>query len=249
MRKSSVRKLKENPSTESLVSNKTKTSSWHRFKSKCPKCFRRAQSTHPVSISTITKTVADSANATADPKSGSCLRKYLLCFRCQCKKLSKAKKSPIEDSKRSCRPEWRCFRLKSGFENVFDKVAFCKRKKKVSSKFSAASTPVEDTEVACVGPLSEEGKPGLCGHCSGRVFKCLGILCCVNSAFCVKMRGKCEAGCSCCRKCVCCGDRKKKAISEAERRRSTISVPRRRRWIRYFTVSVRWEKRVVLITN
>lgn len=236
MKKSSIRKLRENPSTESLMSNTTKASRWHRFKSKCPKCFRRAPGTHPVSISTITKTAADSANVTADSRSASFMQKYMFCVCCQCKKSSKAKRSPTDDPKRRCRPQWRCFRLKRGFKNMFDKVAFCKRNKKVSSKFSAPS-PVEDTEVACIGSLSEDSKPGLCGRCSGPVFKCLGILCCVNSALCMRMRSKCGRWCSCCRKCICCGNRKKKVISEAERRTSTISVQHKRKWTRYFTVS------------
>lgn len=153
------------------------------------------------------------------------MRKSLMCVCCQCPKSSKAKKLPTDQPKRSCGPKCRCFRLKWGFANVFDKVAFCKRNKKVPSKSSAPS-PVQDTEVACVGPLSEDSKPGLCQHCCGNVFKCFGILCCVNSALCMMMR----------RKCVCCGERKKKVISEVERRSSAISVQQKRKWTHYFTV-------------
>lgn len=223
MKKPTLKKSsKEHPSKENLVETTKPPSRWKKFKPRCPKCFKKNE-TKTVQISTITK----GSDIQKLPKK-SCFKQYMCCFcyKCKLKRGKKAERTEQPKSKAKCCP-LRCFSCKNSFRNIFNKIS-CKRKKKSVNIRNAAKS---DSGIACVNVPK---KRGCCGNCKSGVFKCLGILCCLNTAFCLKLNNCCKK--VCCSKCLCCGG-KKNDITEPERRKSTISTPKKRRWTRMFTVS------------
>ncbi|XP_065203098.1 protein stum [Planococcus citri] len=229
MKKLSLKKsTKEHISKEILVEPKKLQSRWSKFKPGCPKCFKKSEKT--VQISAITK--AEDVHKL--PKK-SCFKQYFCCCCYKCK-LKKGKKEvkPEQAKPEQAKPKkksvpFRCFNCKHAFRSLFNKIS-CKKKKKatVPPKAKAKATK-SDSGVACVDVPK---KPGCCGSCKSSIFKCFSILCCLNTAFCLKLSNCCKK--SCCSKCLCCGG-KKKELTEPERRKSTISAPRKRRWTRMFT--------------
>lgn len=224
MKKPSLKKSsKEHPSREQLVQTGQTPSRWKRFKPKCPRCFKKNEKT--VQISTITK----GSDVQKLPKK-SCFKRYLCCFCYKCK-LKRGKTMEVSEQpkvNKKCLPMRCCSCCRNPFSGIFKKLSCKKKKKNVDLPESMKS----DTGVACI---SVPKKRGCGGNCKSGLSKCLGILCCLNTAFCLKLNNCCKK--ICCSKCLCFGG-KKKQITEPERRKSTISAPKKRRWTRMFTVSI-----------
>lgn len=215
---------KGNSSAELLV-KAAKSSRRNQFRSKCPKCFRKME-TYPVEINTIT----NGSDPAAHPQSHCCVSRYLCCFCHKCR-IKKHADFSTNDSGTKSESKLRTFRFKRRFKNFFTGLS-CK-KNKANEEFSLSKM---DSSTACA-----DGVPATknsCENCKRGFIRCFGILCCLNSAFCLKLRSKCENCCSCCEKCCpCCGVRPKSEVTEAERRKSTSSVPRKRKWTKMLTVS------------
>lgn len=225
MKKPSLKKsTKEQISKEILVEPKKSQSRWKKFKPGCPRCFKKAEKT--VQISTITK----GGDVQKLPKK-SCFKQYFCCFCYKCKLKKGKKNEPKAEQAKNKKKSvtFRCFNCKHAFRSLLNKIS-CKKKKK-SVDLPKPKATKSDSGVACV---TVPKKRGCCGSCKSGLFKCLSILCCLNTAFCLKLKNCCKK--SCCPKCLCCGG-KKKEITEPERRKSTISAPKKRRWTRMFTVS------------
>lgn len=234
MKKPTTKPVKENQSTECLV-NPVKPTRWKKFKSKCSKRIRKTE-THPVHISTITKADCDSATGS---RSKSCFGKYFCCFCYKCKLKRQQAIATVQDAEHparrcKCLPDVCCFKCRNGFKNLFGKLA-CRKQQLVTKSAESKA----ESGVACMD--TDRPARSCCGGCKAGILSCLGILCCWNKAFCVKLRGRCGKWCSCCGKCCsCCGRSKKTVITEPERRKSTISTTRKRKWTRVLTVSIPW---------
>lgn len=220
---------KEHPSKENLIEKMKPQSRWKRLKSKCPACFKKSERT--VQISTITKPAATTHNTSQH----SCFKKYFcyFCYKCKLKKGNKQgnKIQKATTKTGGKRISFKCINCKNSLKNIFNKISCKKNRKKVELPKSEKLSEKSDSGVACVNVPQ---KRSCCVKCTSGLYKCFGILCCLNTAFCLKMNKCCKNVCFC--RSVCCGSRQKKNITEPPRRKSTISTPKKRRWTKMFTV-------------